>query len=165
MSKTRKPIIAVLQIEFTQQDKAPLKQERFHHPHPRVQRKMEALYLKSQGLPHHQIAQMCDITTNTLRHYFADYQRGGIDALKQLDFAKPQSQLVAHCKSLEHYFTAHPPATIKEAAAKIHEITGIQRSPTQVAQFLKNLGLKRRKVAAVPAKGDVEEQRAFKKTR
>ncbi len=43
-------------------------------------------------------------------------------------------------------------------------MTGIQRSPTQVAQFLKNLDLKRRKVAALPAKGDAQEQKAFKKT-
>jgi len=31
-----------------------LSYERFNHPHPFVQRKMEALWLKSQGLPHQQ---------------------------------------------------------------------------------------------------------------
>jgi transposase len=154
----------MLQIEFTQEDKQTLQHERFEHPHPRVQRKVEALYLKSYGLPHKQIAQMVGVTTNTLRQYFQDYQSGGIEALKQLDFRQPESQLKLHQQSIEAYFHEHPPATIKEAAALIAQITGIRRSPTQVALFLKNIGLRRRKVATVPAKADEEEQAAFKKT-
>ena len=38
------------QIEFTTAEREALQYWRFHHPHPRVQRKMEAFYLKSQGL-------------------------------------------------------------------------------------------------------------------
>jgi len=39
----------MLQIAFTEIEKAKLKHERFHHPHPRVQQKMEMLWLKSQN--------------------------------------------------------------------------------------------------------------------
>jgi hypothetical protein len=35
----------MIRIEFTEEDKKVLHQERFHHPHPRVQKKMEALWL------------------------------------------------------------------------------------------------------------------------
>ena len=37
-------------IEFTTTEREALHYWRFHHPHPRVQLKMEALSLKSQGL-------------------------------------------------------------------------------------------------------------------
>ena len=56
----------------------------------------------------------------------------------------------------------HPPATVAEAAEKIAELTGVRRKPTQVRQFLKRLGMKPRKVAAIPAKADVQVQREFK---
>ena len=39
----------MINIPFTDDQLAQLKHERFHHPHPRVQRKMEALYLKAMG--------------------------------------------------------------------------------------------------------------------
>ena len=47
----------MIRIEFTKQQVEDLSYERYHHPHPRVQQKMEVLYLKSQGLPHQQSGQ------------------------------------------------------------------------------------------------------------
>ncbi len=41
----------MIYLEFTEEEKQSLYYERFHHPHPRVQRKMEALWLKSQKQP------------------------------------------------------------------------------------------------------------------
>jgi hypothetical protein len=35
---------------------AALRYDRYHHPHPRVQQKMEVLWLKSQGCTHQDIA-------------------------------------------------------------------------------------------------------------
>ena len=49
-----------------------------------------------------------------------------------------------------------------EAAARIADLTGLQRGPTQVRQFFKSLGMKPRKVGQIPAKVDVLAQEAFK---
>ena len=54
-----------------------------------------------------------------------------------------------------------PPATINQAVERIEQFTGLRRSPTQVRQFLKKLGVKRRKVGHVPAKADPEKQKTF----
>ena len=43
----------MIRITFSEDEIERLRRERFGHPHPRVQRKMEALLLKSEGLPHH----------------------------------------------------------------------------------------------------------------
>ena len=58
----------MLRLEFSEADKHALNHERYHHPHPRVQQRMEALGLKSQGLPHQRIATLCAISGN--RHWF-----------------------------------------------------------------------------------------------
>ena len=153
----------MIRIEFTEEAIAKLRYERFHHPHPRVQRKMETLLLKSDGLPHKQITRIVGISENTLRDYLREYKQGGVERLKELRFHHPQSELAEHRQSLETYFEQHPPATVNEAAAKIEELTGIRRGPTQVRKFLNSLGLRPRKVGMIPAKADVEEQDRFKK--
>jgi hypothetical protein len=57
----------------------------------------------------------------------------------------------------------HPPQTINEAVAMLETLTGIRRSPTQVRLFLTPLGLHRRKVGFLPAKGDPDVQEAYQK--
>jgi len=42
----------MIKIEFTEEEMKALDYERYHHPHPRVQREMEALWLKSQNVSH-----------------------------------------------------------------------------------------------------------------
>ena len=153
----------MLQLAFSEADKQALHYERYHHPHPRVQQRMEALWLKSQGVPHHQIAHLCAISANTLRSYLKLYQTGGVEALKQLHFHCPQSALSAYRDTIEAQIRAHPPQTINEAVAMLAALTGIKRSPTQVRLFLKHLGLQRRKVGLLPAKGDPEVQEEYQK--
>lgn len=152
----------MIPIEFSEADKQALTYERYHHPHPRVQRKMEALWLKSQGVSHKEICRLTGICKATLCTYLRDYQQGGIEQLKKLNFYKTQSELAPHIAAIEGYFLAHPPATIKEAMAKIEELTGIKRSETQVAHFLKSLGMRLRKVGMIPSKADPDAQKAFK---
>ncbi|NEO80658.1 helix-turn-helix domain-containing protein [Moorena sp. SIO4G3] len=69
----------LINLTFIPSDIEALHYERFHHPHPRVQRKMEAVYLKSQGLGHWQIAQLLRISEPTLVKYLREYQAGGIE--------------------------------------------------------------------------------------
>lgn|SRR5574340_170331 len=114
-----------------------LNYERYHHPVPLVQRRMEALWLKSHGLPHAQIAKLVNISENTLRDYFELYQEGGVEKLKEVHFYRPESDLSHHSTSLEAYFRDNPPASIKEAQSEIEALTGIKRSETQVREFLK----------------------------
>lgn len=153
----------MIKIDFSEEEIEALKHERYYHPHPRVQRKMEALLLKSQKIAHEQICQIADISANTFRSYLQAYIDGGIDKLKEINFYRQQSELVAQKKTIEDYFSANPPATIKEAIAEIEKITGLKRSPTQTQKFLKSIGMKRLKVGTIPSKADPDKQEAFKK--
>ena len=127
----------MIHIDFTPEEIAQLRHERYHHPHPRVQRKMEALFLKSQGLTHGKIGQLVGVSQVTLREYLRNYQQGGIEALKEINFYRPKSELVNYRSTIEDEFRNNPPASIKEAANRIEELTGIRRSENRVALYLK----------------------------
>jgi transposase len=128
-----------------------------------VQQKMEALYLKSQGYAHGEIARLIQVSRPTLVRYLQDYQAGGIAKLKELTFNRPQSELRVHQQTLEVYFRENPPKTLAQAAAKIEALTGIVRSREQVRVFLKSLGMSCRRVGVLPAKADPDEQEEFVK--
>src|SRR5947199_3476452 len=153
----------MLRLRFSEEDIKELNYKRYPHPHPRVQRKMEALLLKAKGLPHHQIANGVGVCENTLRKYLQDYREGGIEALKRLEFYQPKSELEDHHATLEAYFKEHPAVSIPQASAIIEQLTGIKRSRTQVGVFLKKMGLKHLKTQAIPAQCDAEVQETFKK--
>src|SRR3954469_21265018 len=53
-------------ITFTPEDLRDLAHDRYHHPDPRVQRKMEVLWLKSHGLSHDAIAADADISRRSV---------------------------------------------------------------------------------------------------
>ena len=68
-----------IQLEFSRDTLSILNDERYSHPMPIVQRRMEALWLKSHNLPHAQIAKPVGVCENTLRDYFKLYQEGGVE--------------------------------------------------------------------------------------
>ncbi len=89
----------MIRIEFSEDEIEQLRRERFEHPHPLVQRKMEALLLKSEGLPHSQITRILGVSENTLRQYLREYRDEGIERLKEIRFRHPRSELDEHRKS------------------------------------------------------------------
>jgi transposase len=153
----------MLQVIIKEEDKAVFARERYEHIHPRVCQRMDALHLKSKGLSNHQICDILDICSNTLLGYFKMYNSGGLDELRKIKFNRPQSQLIAYKDSLEQYFTENPPSSISEAAAKIQELTGIERKETQVRKFLKSIGFRCLQVGVVPAKAMTEEKKTNKR--
>ena len=81
---------------------------RFHHPHPRVQLKMEVLLLKARGLRHDQIANIAGVCENTVRSYLKEHkQGGGIEQTMNVRFYKPTSQLLFAACDIKTYFEEH----------------------------------------------------------
>ncbi len=72
-------VYMMMTIEFSEADIEALDHERFNHPHPKVRRKMEALYLKANGLKHHEICRLCAISKHPLVTWLKQYTLGGIE--------------------------------------------------------------------------------------
>jgi transposase len=124
-------------LTFSAEEQQALHKERFQHPHPRVQQRLEVLWLISQGLTYNQAARLAKVSEATVDRYVAVYRHGGLEALRQFQWRKPTSALLEHQHSLEESFRHNPPHTVAEACQRIKDETGIARRPTQVRAFLK----------------------------
>jgi len=82
----------MINIEFTEKEKRMFNHERYNPPHPKVQRKMEALWLKSQGESHKTIARLTGVTNNMVTHDIKEYQSGGIERLKELQYHRSHGE-------------------------------------------------------------------------
>jgi transposase len=124
-------------ITFSEEEKQALHTERFEHPHPRVQQRMEVLWLISQGLIYPEAARLAGVSDATVDRYVAVYRQGGLDAVRELKWRSGTSELLEYRACLEESFRKNPPHTVAEASQRIQEETGIKRGPTQVRAFLK----------------------------
>lgn len=153
----------MIRNEYPEQDIEQLHYERFHHPDPQVQKRMEVVYLDALGYSRQETEKITRLSQKTIRRCLRLYQEGGLEALKQDKRYRPVSDLEPHREAIEAEFKAKPPRSINEAIERVEQMTGIRRSPTAMRHFLKRLGMKRLKVGHIPAKADVEEQKTFLK--
>jgi transposase len=128
-------------LTFTSADLDLIRHERYHHPHPRIQQKMEVLWLKSQGLTHAEIGRLADVSRRSVQRYLDAFADGGLDRVRHLPWKGKANELAAHHACLEDYFLEHPPRSTREAQAAIEQQTGIRRGLTQVRAFLKKLSV------------------------
>src|SRR5262249_19230630 len=95
----------MVHLTFSEAEQQALHQERFAHPHARVQRRMEVLWLISQGLVYAEAARLAGVSAATVDRYVALYRHGGREALRTLNGGtSATSQLMAHRDSLEESF-------------------------------------------------------------
>jgi transposase len=114
-----------------------LSKERYEHPSPIVQRRMEVLWLIGNGQTQAQAAQLAGVSEATVARHIALFRQHGLEGLRTLQFHQPTSELEKHRSTLENEFRDRPPHTIAEACARIQELTGVRRGETQVRKFLK----------------------------
>ena len=122
---------------FSEEILAQIRHDRYHHPHPRVQRKMTVLWLKSRGLTHADIAELADVSPRSVQRYLDAFERGGLEQVRRLGWQGKPCELDEHRDSLEDYFLDHPPRSAREAQEAIERLTGIRRGLSQVRAFLK----------------------------
>lgn len=134
----------------------------FKYPHPLVQLRFMVVWLKSNDLTDDQIARFTRSSRRSVQRHLAAYHDSGLDALKSVEFHKPQSELAEHRDTLDQHFRDHPPRSVAEARDEIERLTGIRRGLTQVRTFLRNtLNMRPRKTGLLPAKADADKQQQF----
>ena len=108
------------------------------------------------------VAKILGITPASVRNYWNIYEKGGVEALKKINHKGKQNSLCDYADSIEQDFDKNPPSSIKEAASRIENLTGVKKSIKAVRNFLKiKLKFRYRKVAGIPAKADAEKQKNF----
>jgi len=125
-----------------------------------VQRKLEAVYLKSLELPHHLICRICQISKPTWVRYLRAFEQAGLAGLRQRGYEGRPNRLPPHAASLEQHFRQPPPSTCAQAQQGIAAQTGVRRGLTPVRAFLRRLKMKYRKTGFVPGRADPPEKQA-----
>lgn len=128
---------ALRAFNFSEDIVAEIRHDRYHYPHPRAQRKMEVLWLKSQGLTPADIARLADVSPRSVQRYLDEFAQGGLDRVRLLNGQGKACELDEHQPSLEDSFIEHPPHSAREAQEAIERLTGIRRGLSQVRAFLK----------------------------
>ena len=134
--------------------------DRYHHPDPRVQERMEILWLKSKNETHERIAELAGVSRSTVQRTLRIFAVRGLEGIRSFGWKGQPSALTPHRATIEEEFRKHPPHTAHDAARRIEELTGVRRKASRVRKFLKDdLGMKCLKVAPIPVppKKTVEE--------
>jgi transposase len=140
-----------------------IEEERFSCSDSQISRRLHALYLKSQGYPHQEIARYVGLSPNALTATFKKYALGGLEEVKKMRYISKRSSLEHYREELKQHFKQHPPTSVKHACSDIEKLTGISMKKERVRVFLHQLGMKPRKVGGIPAKADIQKQEEFKK--
>lgn len=125
------------EFTFSDEQLVEIRRDRARHPHPRVQQKMNVLWLKSRGLNHDRIAELADTSLRTVQRVLTEFLKGGLDAVRATRWQGKHAELDDHAPALEDHFVEHPPRSAREAQAEIERLTGVRRGLTQVREFLK----------------------------
>jgi transposase len=124
-------------FQFSDEERSLIAKERFYHPNPRVQRRMEILWLKLQGETHERIAELAGTSRRTVQRVLDIFAEGRLEAVRQFHEKGRANALAPHRLSLEEEFRQRPPRIVAEACDRIEQLTGVRRQPTQVRLFLR----------------------------
>jgi transposase len=139
-----------LRILLTPEQQEIVNAERDSHPDEHVRRKMLILWLLHCGLTRVKAAAVAGVGRATVERYVAAFRDGGLDGLRRWGVTGPVSALTAHRTLLRESLARQPARTIAEVCARVEQLTGLHRKPTQVRKFLKGMGLKWQRVRAIP---------------
>ena len=153
----------MLKADYTQEQKDTFQKLRYEHTDRRIMRRFEILWLHACGKHATEIATLVDQNPYTVRAVINMFKKGGIDLVATIDSNHPTSELEKHRASIVEEFTLRPSASAKEAAFRIEKLFGIKLSVNRVRKFMKKIGMRFLKTAAVPAKADLAKQVEFKK--
>jgi transposase len=104
----------MFKITLSGSDISALQHGRFQHPDPRGQVRLEALYLRSQGVANRAILRLCGISKASFHRYLTAYVSGGIEQLKHFEPRRPRRALYPHRTTIEAEFRQRPPATVRK---------------------------------------------------
>src|SRR4051795_4535898 len=139
-----------LRIRLTEEQQRVVNEERSAHPNPRIREKMLVIWLLHNGATRQYAAKIVGVSRATVQRYVTAFREGGLDGLRRWIANRPESEMAEYRQLIRESFENQPVRTIAEACERIFQLTGLRRGPSQVRQFLKDLGLKWQHARAIP---------------
>lgn len=127
----------------------------------RAKIKLLAIRLHSLDMPHGRIAAALNISDDTVTKYLKAFRKGGVAGLIENRQYRPTSSVEPYLENITRSLADSPVGTAKEAAHRIHQITGVQLSEDQARRIMKRVGMAYRKTAPIPGGADPQMQLVF----
>ena len=138
-------------IVLTAEEQSVVRDWALHHADPKVRAQWWVILLLHHGDTREQAAERVGVGRATVFRYVEEFRERRLESFrKDGDRYVPVSELDRHQDAIRRSFEQQPAATIAEACQRIADLTGVQRGPTQVRKFLTKLGMKWRRVRAIP---------------
>lgn len=154
-----------LNFTISKADLDKLNYERYSYPDPMVQKRFFAVYLKATlGWNNAAIGDVVGLHYNAVGNWIKVYKTSGFGALLTNNYGSKKSELENYAPSILESFQMQPPMTASDAAERIREMTGIDRSEQRVRCFMKRHNLKFIKCGHIPSKADNEKQHQWVET-
>jgi transposase len=119
------------------------------HSPKSVKRLAISILMHKEGIDQQIISRVAGVSPRQVLNYRKTYEEKGDAAYTEDNRYRPASELEAYKDLIKEDLLARPVATAAEACERIHELTGIKRSPTQARECMHRLGLKPLKAAAI----------------
>jgi hypothetical protein len=85
-------------FEFTEEERQTIAKERFEHPNPRVQRRMEILWLKAHRETHERIAALAGVGRRTAQRVLDVFAAGRLEAVRPFHETGRSNGLTPHAE-------------------------------------------------------------------
>jgi transposase len=139
-----------------------LKYERYSYGDTMIQKRLMVIYLLSTtDFNDSQIAQVSGCHRNIIPIWRDKCLYEGLWSLYINNYRQPASLLEEYSELILSHLDKHPVQSVNQAVAVINELTGIERSPTQIRQFLLRHGYTWRKIGQIPGKANVGAQKEW----
>jgi transposase len=142
--------MAWFRVRLSEEEQRIVGEERLEHPHQPTRRKMEVLWLLHHNLTQEKVAKVSGFGVATVKRYAHAFRDGGLEGLRCWKMKGRTGPLDEHRELLAESFREHPVSSVAEAAERIEQLTGIRRRLSQTRLFMKKLGLRWQRIAAIP---------------
>lgn len=152
----------MIRVNFSEQDLEDLT-EALDNPDlsEKIKLRLLALKMHHEGAQSGFIAKVLNIHSNSVTNYLKTYLKEGIQGIIENKYYKPVSALAPFVQCLKCQFLLSPVTDAKQAVLRIEKASGVRISESQARRFMKSLGMKIRKSAAIPGKADPQLQFEF----
>ncbi|KAA6334112.1 hypothetical protein EZS27_017542 [termite gut metagenome] len=153
----------LIQMNLSEEEIRLLNYKRFREDNPIIQKRLHAVYLKSQmPLSNEYIGVIVDAHRNSVDRWIHTYLESGLKGLISLNYVHRESELESYKEMIKENISEDYIQTTAEFSHRIFTLTGVSRGLTQVRKFIRKIGFNYLHSGHIPAKADSEKQREWK---
>lgn len=137
-------------FDLTEAEIAVVLEERHSHPNRSIRERMNIVWMLHQGTHREEAAKLANVSRSTVQRTVKAFRANRLDGVRNWDARGHVSEMEAFRDIIRKSLEERPARTVAEVAERIVELTGLDRKPTQVRKFLKDMGFGWKCSRAVP---------------